>query len=541
MNGKLTGLIVGTGVVVVVVGAAMVAYLTAGRRVEEGASAAGNGQGAVAMTEGAALQEVGGVGKFTVSTATTGITSPVRGDGTVDYVSASNERYGKGVTPENNAFTGWLNVMGAGQRMLGTMTASQIVQMCGAEPGKGPTAMNYLEFLKRKGMDQTTVDAAADEEVNAQRRLWKEGDFPILAEYLGEQGKWLDAMAGAWGRPRYWMPFVASDGRSMVSVLLPSLGIMRSTANALAERATFREAHGDFAGFLSDVMTIKRMARHLGGGATIIERLVGVAMNNMADQAIGAVAGAGVLLKEQCVELGKALGGLAPIDPMWNAVDVQERWEELDIVLMTATGAMENSELVKNDKDLAPLPTIDAGAVDWDAVLRRFNEIDDAMVAAMKVPGRAASVAAYRVVEKEYKKGSGGRNTDLTKENGETREAYTERVGRWMEAAFLPSVSKAGELWQVSVMMDGMARAVVAAAAVKAETNKWPETLEGLAPGYLEKVPVDVYSMGETDAVKYVRGEGGGEGFIPWGGTRRTMAERRGRMISWWGGERGKR
>ena len=42
----------------------------------------------------------------------------------------------------------------------------------------------------------------------------------------------------------------------------------------------------------------------------------------------------------------------------------------------------------------------------------------------------------------------------------------------------MPSVSKAGELWQTSVMMDGMTRAVVAAAAFKAETGKWPETLE---------------------------------------------------------------
>ena len=62
---------------------------------------------------------------------------------------------------------------------------------------------------------------------------------------------------------------------------------------------------------------------------------------------------------------------------------------------MTATGAIENAELVKNDKEMAPLMAIDAGAVDWDVVLRQFNEIDDAMVAAMKVPGRAqASVGS---------------------------------------------------------------------------------------------------------------------------------------------------
>ena len=100
-------------------------------------------------------------------------------------------------------------------------------------------------------------------------------------------------------------------------------------ASALAmERATLRAGRGDFAGFLSDVITVKRMARHLGSGATIIERLVGIAIDGLANRAIGAAAGAGVLSEEQCAELGKALDGLALIDPMWNAVDVQEAAQE---------------------------------------------------------------------------------------------------------------------------------------------------------------------------------------------------------------------
>ncbi len=99
--------------------------------------------------------------------------------------------------------------------------------------------------------------------MKAQRRLWKEADFPMVAEYVKENGKTLDAMSGVWGRSRYWAPMVPRDGRSMMSVILPSLGLMRSVANALAERATLRAANGDFAGFLSDVMAVKQMARHL--------------------------------------------------------------------------------------------------------------------------------------------------------------------------------------------------------------------------------------------------------------------------------------
>ncbi len=234
---------------------------------------------------------------------------------------------------------------------------------------------------------------------------------------------------------------------------------------------------------------------------------MGIGIDGVADQAIGAGAGAGVFSKEQCAELAKALDGLPPREPMWTALDVFERWSHLDIVLETAMG--ENTELAKGDPMFAALGTIDLGEVDWDEVLRRFNEIDDAYVAAMKVEGRAASLAACRDVERKIGKRSGGKDADLTKDSGETRAEYTQRVMRWMENSVLASFWAANDRWHVGGMVDEMARAVVGAAAYKAEKGEWPGKLEELVPGYLKEVPVDLYLSGETEGVKYVRGSGG--------------------------------
>ena len=81
--------------------------------------------------------------------------------------------------------------------------------MCGARPGTGPAVFFYDEILKRHGVEGEAVNVANDDESNVQKRLWRERDFPMVAEYLTENGKWLDRMSEVWGRARYWMPFVA--------------------------------------------------------------------------------------------------------------------------------------------------------------------------------------------------------------------------------------------------------------------------------------------------------------------------------------------
>jgi hypothetical protein len=49
--------------------------------------------------------------KITISRETTFVTGPLRPDGSVDYLAAINERYSKGVTPDNNAAVPLLQVL----------------------------------------------------------------------------------------------------------------------------------------------------------------------------------------------------------------------------------------------------------------------------------------------------------------------------------------------------------------------------------------------------------------------------------------------
>ncbi len=72
---------------------------------------------------------------FTISKETTVATQPLMPDGTVDYVAALNERYGKGATPENNGFVVWLKVVGTEK----LPAKAEVLKMCGGSraPGGG--------------------------------------------------------------------------------------------------------------------------------------------------------------------------------------------------------------------------------------------------------------------------------------------------------------------------------------------------------------------------------------------------------------------
>src|SRR5689334_21952206 len=88
---------------------------------------------------------------YTISKETTAITSPLRRAGTVDYVTALNAKYNAGVTPENNGFVLWLQVMGTGDTVLSAKTRAELLHMCGAMETAAGVAVweRYQDYLKR--------------------------------------------------------------------------------------------------------------------------------------------------------------------------------------------------------------------------------------------------------------------------------------------------------------------------------------------------------------------------------------------------------
>jgi hypothetical protein len=315
----------------------------------------------------------------------------------------------------------------------------------------------------------------------------------------------LDNARTAWGKPRYWMPLVSANGQAMIGVSLPALGITRETANMLASRATLRAKAGDFADFLADITAIRQMARHLSQEPFLIEQFVGLAMENLADRAIGAVAGSGILTVAQCDELSRSFDSLNIMPDITEAIDVTERWRVLDSIIAFATGrGLTLFQL--GDKEAIPLRELDPSSVDWDTVLREANATCDKMKVALESPAIEGMQEFDAALQRQFKQINRSHTTVFMKEDGEDSAAYTKRVSLALQSMFLGSFSRAHEIRLTMTMNEEMTRALIAAAKYHAEKGTWPDNLAALG---LPKIPIDLYSVGGADPVKYLKDDAG--------------------------------
>jgi len=422
---------------------------------------------------------------FAVSKETTAITGPLRDDGSLDYVAALNQRFGQGVTPENNGFVLWLRVMGAREPQS---IRKQTLAMCGvpAQTNLGP---GWKDYTGKTPLDEQPA------------RMWKAEDYPAYAAYLNRQEDLLAVAAQAAAKPQWWAPSVSLDG-TVMQILLPELNVMRQVSRTLCGRALLRAQQGDFDGFLADVMTAKRLGRRASDW-TVIGHLVANRIDETADQAIGVTAGAGVFSSEQCAKLAKALDGVEPMPPLWETTDVGERWSMLNCAEVIATGKLPSAY----GEEMRPFKAVDRDSVDWNVVLQRLNGVSDEVAAIMKTPTFKDEQIARRIFDWKMEKIAANQQSQpsLAKQPGETNQAYTERVADAILAAISPSLWRAEDTCRRGSMREVLARAVVAAAQYRADKGNWPNTLQDLVPAYLPQVPVEVFSATGTEPIQYQR------------------------------------
>jgi hypothetical protein len=297
-----------------------------------------------------------------------------------------------------------------------------------------------------------------------------------------------------------------------MGVLLPSLGRMREAGNLLGARALLRLGKGDFDGFLADIVTVQQMARRVGSSFATIEQLVAYALDAQVSWAIGAAAGSGRLTSEQCARVRKAMDDAGAMPTGIEQVDLFERWSDLDVEMLVVTGKLEVLTqffgVAQAQKEYGVFETIDVGEVDWNAAMKQTNGIFDAEVAALQEPTLRAMRNSMNELKAENGIGKRRPAKDLSKESGETREAYTGRVTTAILETVFADLARAIEAGRTARMQEEMALAALAAGMYRAEKGAWPETLGELVPGYLKEEPVDIYLL-EPGAVRYMRsGEG---------------------------------
>jgi len=481
--------------------------------------------------------------QITISKETTRLTEPLRADGYVDYIAALNQQLGAGVTPENNAAVDLLYA--SGPAVISASIGKEYFKLLGISPP--PAQGNYLRPLKdfetfgtptaevaakdaeesEPATDEVVEEGAekpaelieavpaieeprrpniAEEQGLAMQRGWTAEQYPRLAAWLTANQIPLERAVKASSQPRWYAPLVADDGL-LIQVLLPQIQDSREYARLLTTRAMLRLGSGDPEAAWQDLLACHRLARLVGQGSTLVERLTATSLEKIACEGDFALAIEAKLPASRLVEMQAELGKLPPLPAMRESINGAERYMFLNIgaelaekgpaALRSLTGSgqsLGDSEhlLVQSLNGLA------RSAIDWDIPLRMGNQYYDRFLEAAEITDLTARKAALATLEDELRSfhGAATQAPDLA-DFFSPRAELGKRMGNILLSALLPAMQSCLDAEQRGAATLAMTRLALSLAAYHTDHGSYPERLDALAPKYIDPLPRDPGSNGE--------------------------------------------
>jgi hypothetical protein len=431
---------------------------------------------------------------ITLSPQTTVITSPLKPDGTPDYLQYLNDRAKKGVTLENNAFIPFLEI--ATPVRGGGGANSSILTPTFAELGVTPPAtahqvMTFAQWLQSRTPPVAYDPSRMQEEDFVRARPWAPADHPDVVAWLNANERVFRWMPEVTARSRWYMPLTRPDSDLMIAVLLSPLDQVRPTALVISTRAMLEIHESQFAQARADILMMHRLARLPVQGNSLIEYLVGMAVDSMALDADRALVSAPGLPRDELRQVIAQYDALPLWPPPTDALD-RERFRTLDAV-MFASRHIDQIPLIERPD----APNIDSDLFPWftwlnrhlhpahfNAALRDVNQLQDRFVQATRAP---------TATERE----------DLMHQASQGMDAFLRpHEGRWGDPAYhlvacvMPSLGKVVVLANVHDMNAKLTRVALALAAYKADKGAFPDQLPALAPTYIPALPIDEFSGG---------------------------------------------
>lgn len=440
--------------------------------------------------------------KITISKETTWATEPLKADGTIEYLEAVNRLFSKDVTPENNACVLLYQAMGPSPE--GRRQPDVFFRRMGIEPL--PDEGNYFRYfgqwVREQPGAQKDINAVNDMQLKSGERPWTKAEFPLIAEWLKQNEIPLRTIELATERPKYFSPLVGTDAEpdgALIAVLLPGVQKSRELARALASRAMWELAEGSQVDAWRDLMTMHRLGRLVGQGPTLIEYLVGVAIESIA------IRGELQFLSEtkpsakMLAMYRKQLDRLPTRASVADKLDHCERVMFLDCAQRMARGEMRLQEIMDGGGDVSLIEKLAEGAimqsVDWDVALKSANKWYDRLAETLRKPDYRERTAELKQFNEDLKKlveKSRGPGVLLSLLGG--KPAITQTMSDVLIALLLPAVQQVGIAEGRTIQKMRNLELAFALEAYRADRGAYPDSLEPLAPKYMAEIPKDLFT-----------------------------------------------
>jgi len=448
-----------------------------------------------------------GSSTFTVGKETTYVTGPLDKHGYVDYVTALNEQLSKGITPDNNANVLIWKALGP-RPEGGTSMTPEYFQWLGIEspPEQGEYLVSWQNYLKEHpkiGDDKERV-ADSDQMLRAASWPWTANDESELADWLKRSEKPLAMVMEATWRPEYYNPLVPSRTEDwspgLLAALLPSVQRSRELATALACRAMLRVSEAKFDEAWRDLLACHRLGRLVARGGTLIELLVGIAIDQVANKADLAFLDHAKLTSTQVLACLEDLRKLPPIPSVADKIDVGERFVLLDTMMLTArhgTPFLEslsgsNSRPPEGDQFTAKLFTRN---INWDPAFRNANRWYDRCAGGLRITDRNARAQEMAAIIRDLKiLKQQVTDTGVIEKSFMGSEGRGEMIGNILIGLMLPAFDRVQSAAERCEQRQRNLHLAFILAAFQHDHGHYPAKLDELAPKYLVKIHDDIFS-----------------------------------------------
>jgi hypothetical protein len=442
-----------------------------------------------------------GCSTFTIDPETTYVTGPLDKHGYVDYVTALNERLSKGIKPEDNA-----NVLiwqALGPHPEGGTMPPEYFQWLGIEspPEQGEYLVSWQNFVIR---DAIKRDTNSDPMVRATNQPWTAKDEPELADWLARNEKPLAVVMEATRRPQYYNPLVPNRTEDwspgLLSALVPSVQKCRELTTALACRAMLRVSEGKIDEAWQDLLACHRLGRLLARGGTLIELLVGIAIEQIANKADLAFLDHSNLTFTQVLACLEDLRKLPPMSPLADKINLCERFSLLEIIMLTARHGTSVLESLSGSKGRPAngdefKDRLFTRSINWDPAMRNANLWYDCLVSTLRIQDRTAreqEMAAISLELKMLKQQVAGMG--LLEKASLGPASRGEWIGNILIALMLPAIDKVQDAVDRCEQGQRNLHVAFALAAYLHDQGHYPAKLDDLAPKYLPKISDDLFS-----------------------------------------------
>ena len=512
-------------------------------------------------------QELAQQSSIRISKETTSLTTPLDDEGYVDYVQAINDQYSNGVTAENNFEVVVRNVLPPDE--IQAEMREEYFAVLGMSVPKEDSFryQDYITFALKGSQDAELQELVFEEHEQAMSAPWTEATQPRAAKWVTEFSSELDKLVEGSKRSHYYQPYLAGAGDPdepfprLVALLLPSIQQQREIARALAIRAMGRIGSGDLSGAWGDAKAMHRVAAHIGGGVTLIESLVAIAINSIAFDVETEILRSAHLTDTQAKLFFRELKLRKPLPPIADRIDEGERYMGLDVVTTLVRNMKQHGviRMLKMLNDLIGMPnpkTMTAFVslrqdtdllqemfekVDWNETLVFLNQWYDRVVLAAAEPNYEKRQQSFAAIEKDL--------ADLTNEIGSLQEfdkllrnertpkALGQTLGKVLVGLLTPAIDAASRAEERSIAKGEVLLLGFALRCYQREHGVAASSLTDLVPDYVDEIPLDacsgkelkylvtedsakVYSVGfngrDDRGLSYVDAEEQGKSFDEW-------------------------